>query len=103
MIEFSTVSYNSTWLAANQLLGGDLVGSEMIGYRGGALPFGWTVIQRLRFTCTPKGRREFVPRDQVFPLFSVCSLLLLLKNKQFYASFNHRNRSGLFLSAYFLF
>ena len=26
---------------------------------------------------TPKGRREFVPRDQVFPLFSVYSLLLL--------------------------
>ena len=27
------------------------------------------------------GRREFVPRDQVFPLFSVYSLLLLHKNK----------------------
>ena len=81
MIEFPTLSYTSTWLAANQLLGGDLVDSEMIGYRGGALPFGWTVIERLRFTCTPKGRREFVPRDQVSPLFSVYCLLLLLKNE----------------------
>ena len=47
--------------------------------------------------------REFVPRDQVFPLFFVYSLLLLHKNKWFYASFIQRNRSGLFLSAYFLF
>ena len=51
---------------------------------------------------TPNGRREFVPRDQVFPLFSVYSLLLLHKNKKFYASFSHKNRSGLFLSSYFL-
>ena len=58
---------------------------------------------RLRFTFTPNGRREFVSRDLVFPLFSVYSLLLLHKNKSFYASFNHRNISGLFLSAYFLF
>ena len=48
-------------------------------------------------------RREFLPLDQVLPLFSVYFLLLLHKNKQFYANFNHRNRSGLFLSAYFLF
>ena len=27
------------------------------------------------------GRREFVPRDQVFPLFSVYTLLLLHKKK----------------------
>ena len=39
------------------------------------------VIERLRFTFTPNGRREFVPRDQVFLLFSVYSLLLLHKNK----------------------
>ena len=38
-------------------------------------------IERLRFTFTPNGRREFVPRDQVSPLFSVYSLLLLHKNK----------------------
>ena len=60
------------------------------------------IIERLRFTFTPNGRREFVTRDQAFPLFSVYSLLLLHKNKKFYASFNHRNRSGLFLSPYFL-
>ena len=42
-------------------------------------------------------------RDQVFPLFSVYSLLFLDKNKLFYVSFNNRNLSGLFLSAYFLF
>ena len=61
------------------------------------------MIERLRFRFTPNGRPEFVPRDQVFPLFSVYSLLLLHKNKLFYASFNHRNCSGLFLYAYFLF
>ena len=38
-------------------------------------------IERLRFTFTPKGRREFVPRDQVFPVFSFYSLLLVHKNK----------------------
>ena len=37
-------------------------------------------IERLTFTFTPNGRREFVPRDQVFPYFSVHSLLLLHKN-----------------------
>ena len=26
------------------------------------------IIERLRFTFTPNGKREFVPRDQVFPL-----------------------------------
>ena len=39
------------------------------------------IIERLRFTFTPNGRREFVTRDQVYPLFSVYSLLLLHKNK----------------------
>ena len=29
--------------------------------------------------CTPNGKREFVPRDQVFPLVVVYCLLLLLK------------------------
>ena len=38
-------------------------------------------LERLRFTFTPDGKREFVPRDQVFPLMSVYCLLLLLKNK----------------------
>ena len=61
------------------------------------------LIERLRFSSTPNGRREFVPRDQVFPLFFVHSLLLLHKSKKLYASFNHMNRSGLFLPAYFLF
>ena len=61
------------------------------------------IIERLRFTFTPNGRREFVTRDQAFPLLSVYSLLLLHKNKKFCVSLNHRNRSGLFLSPYFLF
>ena len=26
-------------------------------------------LERLRFTFTPNGRREFVPRDQFFPYF----------------------------------
>ena len=52
---------------------------------------------------TPNGKREFVPRDQVFLLIVVNCLLLQLKNKWFHASFIHKNCSGLFLSAYFLF
>ena len=51
------------------------------------------LIERLRFTFTPNDKREFVPRDQVFPLFFVYCLLLLHKNK----CFVHKNRSGLFL------
>ena len=39
------------------------------------------IIERLRFTFTPNGKREFVPRDQVFPLFFVYCLLVLHKNK----------------------
>ena len=39
------------------------------------------LLGRLRFTFTPNGRREFEPRDQVYPLLSVYSLLLLHKNK----------------------
>ena len=35
------------------------------------------IIERLRFTFTPNGKVEFVACDQVFPLFSVYSLLLL--------------------------
>ena len=60
-------------------------------------------LERLRFTFTPNRKREFVPRDQVSPLFFVYCSLLLHKNKKFYASFIHKNRFGLFLSAYFLF
>ena len=40
---------------------------------------GLCAIQRLRFTFTPNGKREFVPRDQVFPLIVVNCLLLQLK------------------------
>ena len=58
---------------------------------------------RLRFTFTPNGKREFVPRDQVFFLIVVYCLLLLLKNKYFHASFIHKNCSGQFLFSYFLF
>ena len=39
------------------------------------------VIERLRFPFTPNGKREFAPRDQVFPLIVMYCLLLLLKNK----------------------
>ena len=38
-------------------------------------------IERLRFTFRPNGRREFLPRDQVSPLFSFYSLLLPRKHK----------------------
>ena len=38
-------------------------------------------VERLRFTFTSYGKREFVPRDQVFPLIVVNCLLLRLKNK----------------------
>ena len=39
------------------------------------------VIERSRFPFTPNGKREFEPRDQVFPLIVMYCLLLLLKNK----------------------
>ena len=39
------------------------------------------LLEKSRFTLTKNGRREFVPRDQVFPLFSIYSLLRLHKNK----------------------
>ena len=61
------------------------------------------VLGRLRFTFTPNGKREFVPRDQVFFVLVVYCLLLLLKNKYFHASFIHKNCSGQFLFSYFLF
>ena len=38
-------------------------------------------IERLRFTFTPNGIREFVPREQVYPLIALNYLLLQLKNK----------------------
>ena len=41
----------------------------------------YVLLEKLRFTFTPNGKREFVPRDQVFPLIVVYCLLLLLKNK----------------------
>ena len=37
------------------------------------------IVKRLRFTFTPNGKREFVPRDQVFSL--IVGYFLLLKNK----------------------
>ena len=40
-------------------------------------------VERLRFTFTPYGKREFVPRDQVFPLIVVNCLLLQLKTSSF--------------------
>ena len=61
------------------------------------------ILERLRFTFTPNGSRELVPRDQVFPLIVVFCILLLLKNKQFYASVISKNCSGQFFSACFLF
>ena len=52
------------------------------------------LIGRLRFTAN--GKCEFVPDDQVCRLISVYCLLLLLKNKQFHASFIRKNCSGQF-------
>ena len=44
---------------------------------------------------TPNGLSEFIPRGQVLiPLIAVYCLLPLLKNKQFDASFIHKNYSG---------
>ena len=71
--------------------------------KGNLCAVGKRTTERLRFTFTANGKREFVPRDQVFPLFFADCLLLLHKNKWIYASFIHKNRSGLFLSAYSLF
>ena len=38
-------------------------------------------IREIKITFTPNGKREFVPRNQVFPLFFVYCLLLQHKNK----------------------
>ena len=38
-------------------------------------------------TFTPNGKREFVPRDHIFPLIAVYCFLFVLKNKWFNASF----------------
>ena len=51
----------------------------------------------------PNGKREFVPRDQVFLLIVVYCLLVLQKNKYFRTIFVHKSCSEKFLSAYFLF
>ena len=48
-------------------------------------------------TFMPNAKREFVPRDQVFPLIVVYCVLLLLE-KQFHASFIHK-----IMDYYFLF
>ena len=48
----------------------------------------------------PNGKSEFVPRDLIVALRL---LLRLLNNKYFHPSFIHKNCSGQFLSAYFLF
>ena len=49
------------------------------------------------------GKREFVPRDQVFSWIVAYWLLLLHKNKSFHASFIQKHYSGQYLFAYFLF
>ena len=41
----------------------------------------WQMESALRFTFTPNGKLEFVPRGQVFPLFFVYCLLLLHESK----------------------
>ena len=58
-------------------------------------------LEGLRFTFTPNGKREFVPRDQVFNLIVI--YCLELKNKYFHSRFIHKNCFGQFLSSYFLF
>ena len=58
------------------------------------------IIERLRYTITPNGKGDFVPRDQVSPLIVIYCLLYLLKNKSFHVSFIHKNCSREFLSAY---
>ena len=43
--------------------------------------FAIQIVGAVRFTFTPNGNREFVPRDQVFPLIVPHCLLLVLKTK----------------------
>ena len=61
--------------------------------------FSWR-IERLRFTLTPNGKREFVQRDQVFPFLSLTVYYFYSKVSSFapvlYITI-------VFLSAYFLF
>lgn len=52
---------------------------------------------------TAKGKRELVPRGQVFPLLVVYRSLLPQKHKMFHASLINKNCFGEFLSAHFFF
>ena len=40
----------------------------------------WRISERLRFTFAPNGKREFVPRDQVFPL--IFPLLFIVSTRK---------------------
>ena len=45
------------------------------------------VIKEITIHAHVYAKREFVPRDQIFPLIAVYCFLLVLKNKWFNASF----------------
>ena len=67
--------------------------------RNGRREGGTGLMERLRFTFTLNGKREFVPREQVFSLLVVyCSLFLHLTTD---LNFIYKNCLELFLSAHF--
>ena len=66
--------------------------------------FGKPLLERLSFTFTSNGKREFVPRDQVSPLILVLFCSLLPRINFFYTQFLIlRNCFEPCLSAHFLF
>ena len=60
-------------------------------------------IERLRFTFTPNGKLEFVPRDQVFPYVPFTVYYFYTKISSFIPVLSLRIFLDCFLSAYFLF
>ena len=88
---------NYSWFWAIKVIHFDLVKNNMAAIKNERLAKIWNLgnvncklqftvcglkvsTERLRFAFTPNGKRGFVPRDQVFPLFFVYCLMLLHKN-----------------------
>ena len=109
LLRFSTVLFLFTFTYLQYFLGKKLLSATLakVTEEKGKYSPGFRVPEvvnrEIRSTFTPNGKREFIPRDQVFPLIIVNCLLLQLKNKQFQARFILKHCSGQFLSAYFLF
>ena len=87
LLWFSTVLFLFTFTYLQYFLGKKLLSGKLakVTEEKGKYSPGFRVPEvvnrEIRFTFTPNGKREFVPRDQVFPLIVVNCLLIQLKNK----------------------